>query len=47
MLDSIINFELLRNPLNWITVWIAVFILAIAAHAVLPTLDSNYHSNNS
>jgi len=34
-MDKIINFELLKHPLNWIIVILMVFIAAIAFHFFL------------
>lgn len=31
---DIINIELLSHPINWLTVWLMVAILAIALHLI-------------
>lgn len=34
-MDKVINFEIIKHPINWITVILMVLIAAIALHFVL------------
>jgi hypothetical protein len=34
-MNSILNFQILRHPMNWIIVFLMVFIVSLAVHFVL------------
>jgi hypothetical protein len=39
---SFLNWELLRNPLNWIVVWLMLAIVAAGMTLIAPTENKDY-----